>query len=29
VNDLAVDDRFLWVATTRGLGRFHLDAIRP
>ena len=29
VNDLAVDDEFLWVATTRGLARFRLEAIRP
>ncbi len=29
VNDLAVDDDFLWVATDRGLVRFRLDAIRP
>ena len=28
VNDLAVDDDFLWVATTRGLARFRLEAIR-
>jgi ligand-binding sensor domain-containing protein len=28
-NDLAVDDRFLWVATDRGLVRFRLNAIRP
>lgn len=29
VNDLAVDDQYLWVATDRGLVRFRLDAIRP
>ena len=29
VNDLAVDEQFLWVATTRGLARFRLEAIRP
>jgi ligand-binding sensor domain-containing protein len=28
-NDLAVDDRYLWVATDHGLVRFRLDAIRP
>jgi hypothetical protein len=28
-NDLAVDERFLWVATDRGLVRFRLNAIRP
>jgi ligand-binding sensor domain-containing protein len=28
-NDLAVDDRFLWIATDGGLVRFRLDAIRP
>jgi hypothetical protein len=28
-NDLAVDDKFLWVATDGGLVRFRLDAIRP
>jgi ligand-binding sensor domain-containing protein len=29
INDLAVDDQYLWVATDRGLVRFRLDAIRP
>jgi ligand-binding sensor domain-containing protein len=29
VNDVAVDDTFLWVATDGGLVRFRLDAIRP
>jgi ligand-binding sensor domain-containing protein len=29
VNDLAVDEEFLWVATDRGLVRFRLNAIRP
>lgn len=29
VNDLTVDDDYLWVATTRGLARFRLEAIRP
>jgi len=29
VNDLAVDDDYLWVATDRGLVRFRLSAIRP
>jgi hypothetical protein len=28
VNDLAVDDRYLWVATDGGLVRFRLDAVR-
>jgi ligand-binding sensor domain-containing protein len=28
VNDLAVDDQYLWVATDGGLVRFRLDAIR-
>lgn len=28
-NDLAIDDRYLWVATDRGLVRFALDYIRP
>jgi hypothetical protein len=29
VNDLAVDDEYLWVATDAGLVRFRLSAIRP
>jgi hypothetical protein len=29
VNDLAVDEEFLWVATDGGLVRFRLNAIRP
>jgi hypothetical protein len=29
VNDLAVDDAYLWVATNRGLVRFRLSVIRP
>ena len=29
VNDLAVDDDYLWVATDGGLVRFRLNAIRP
>jgi hypothetical protein len=29
VNDLAVDNDYLWVATDRGLVRFQLSAIRP
>jgi hypothetical protein len=29
VNDLAVDNDYLWVATDRGLVRFLLSAIRP
>jgi hypothetical protein len=28
VNDLAVDDHYLWVATNRGLARFRLETIR-
>jgi hypothetical protein len=28
VNDLAVDDQYLWVATDGGLVRFRLSAIR-
>jgi hypothetical protein len=28
VTDLAVDDRYLWVATLRGLVRFRLDVVR-
>jgi hypothetical protein len=28
VNDLAVDEQFLWVATNGGLVRFRLSAIR-
>jgi hypothetical protein len=28
VNDLAVDDRYLWVATDRGLVRFRLSSVR-
>lgn len=28
-NDVAVDERFLWVATDGGLVRFRLDAVRP
>jgi len=28
-NDVAVDGRFLWVATDAGLVRFRLDAVRP
>ena len=28
-NDVAVDDKFLWVATDAGLVRFRLDAVRP
>lgn len=28
-NDVAVDDKYLWVATDAGLVRFRLDAIRP
>jgi hypothetical protein len=28
-NDVAVDDKFLWVATDAGLVRFQLDAVRP
>ena len=27
--DVAVDDKFLWVATDAGLVRFRLDAVRP
>jgi len=29
INDLAVDDDYLWVATDRGLVRFRLSVIRP
>lgn len=29
VNDLAIDDKYLWVATDHGLARFALDFIRP
>jgi hypothetical protein len=29
VTDIAVDRRFLWVGTDRGLVRFELDAVRP
>jgi hypothetical protein len=28
VNDLAVDDQYLWVATDGGLVRFRLNAVR-
>jgi hypothetical protein len=28
VNDLAVDDKYLWVATDGGLVRFRLNAVR-
>jgi hypothetical protein len=28
-NDVVVDDEYLWVATTGGLVRFRLDAVRP
>jgi ligand-binding sensor domain-containing protein len=27
--DLAVDDQYLWVATSRGLVRWRLEAIAP
>ncbi len=29
VTDIAVDRRYLWVGTDRGLARFQLDAVRP
>jgi hypothetical protein len=29
VNDLAVDDDYLWAATDGGLVRFRLNVIRP
>jgi ligand-binding sensor domain-containing protein len=29
VNDIAVDGEYLWVATSAGLVRFRLDAVRP
>jgi ligand-binding sensor domain-containing protein len=29
VSDLAIDEEYLWVATSRGLGRYRLETIRP